>query len=241
MPEFKGQPEDIQISELNKLATRAKEQGDWDSAIRYLVEAQTLMLNNPSTEFVQLLRLPMFMQQGGYYQDAMIEFIRVQSCIDNFVQLSVSDTWPDYVQKAKGDYMAGLCMEKLYDKMRLSAKRAKKTEDHDRFLAMHDKAKTECATLKQKADDAHDEYMGEIKARRDERRKRIRPKSRLLGLLLTLCTGPLGLFYSNKNWGIAGIIALLLSVIFLPIAFLIVWFASVYISDNAIIKHNTNL
>lgn len=67
-----------QIAALHKQATELKSMKAWDSAIKCLEEANTLLpkvsISYPIKHF---LRLPLFLQQGGYFEASMKEFQRL--------------------------------------------------------------------------------------------------------------------------------------------------------------------
>lgn len=69
---------DEETAALHREATHWKESGDWDNAIATLQKAQERMRkSNLSNTAESWVRLPLFLQQGGRFNEAELEFQRL--------------------------------------------------------------------------------------------------------------------------------------------------------------------
>ncbi|MCE2597188.1 hypothetical protein K6Y31_20655 [Motilimonas cestriensis] len=68
----------------------------------------------------------------------------------------------------------------------------------------------------------------------------LNPKSRLVSLVLTICLGPIGLFYTSLAGGlILTLIAFVgLATVFVPVA---CWILAIAIGDHCAHRHNRNI
>lgn len=117
-------PEEREIAELNREATRHKSAGDWDAAIACLRRAREIELINGIPRGAEpSLRLPLFLQQGGYFDAAMVEFDRLLSEADAIASFGLEHQ-PDFYRTGYAQHVRAL----IYDKMRVACKRAKRSD-----------------------------------------------------------------------------------------------------------------
>lgn len=111
------------IAELNRRATAAKG-NDWDTALVCLFRAKELM-ENQYQDFPQRLRLPLFLQQAGFFDAAKHELQYLWEHTDHFISLEASGRQNLRLQKA---FLKNLYLERLFDKARLIYQREKQTD-----------------------------------------------------------------------------------------------------------------
>lgn len=132
-PIFITDPISAEIRELNKQATQLKK-NDINEAIICLRKANTLLSKTRGHTIATWLRLPLFLQQAGYFEEAMQEFDKLLTetkarntkefshCTVNAIEASI---YADYAH--------------IYDKMRLACKRQKLKEEADKYAALSEK------------------------------------------------------------------------------------------------------
>jgi tetratricopeptide (TPR) repeat protein len=116
-------PVDEQIAALHREATTHKG-SSWDAAIACLKQAATLMRKRKGGYTInRWLRLPLFLQQAGYFDEAMREFEKLLSETIPRRKKDTPNPTPHMVEMfAQSDYAA------IYDKMQLACKRQKLAE-----------------------------------------------------------------------------------------------------------------
>jgi len=114
-------PINEQIAELHKKATQYKEE-NWAEAIACLQEASDLMRRHGGNYVLdRWTRLPVFLQQAGRYEEAMLEFQRLLSEVKARVEQEAKFVkLPSYRRKLEHQNF-----EHIYDKMRMVCKREK--------------------------------------------------------------------------------------------------------------------
>lgn len=128
-------PEELEIAELNRAATRHKSSGDWQAAITCLRRAREIELAHGIARDVETaLRLPMFLQQGGHFDAAMVEFERLLSEADVIAAYGLEHQ-PDFFRVGHAHRVRAM----IYDKMRLACKRAKRGDLADKYAVLWEK------------------------------------------------------------------------------------------------------
>jgi tetratricopeptide (TPR) repeat protein len=127
----------MDISTLHKNATAYKNAGDIENAISLLYQAKLLANQNPiSCPIDSWLRLPLFLQQAGRFNEAMAEF---NDLLEN-----------PPITREKDSPLEPLVLEMLthadmcaiYDKMRLACDREnrfKESEQYEKLSKKHDR------------------------------------------------------------------------------------------------------
>lgn len=124
--------EDEEISALHREATRLKDVGDLDKAIAALQKAQNLMRrSNVVNTTESWLRLPLFLQQGGRFDEAMVEFNRILAETDTRIANEFSHQ-PEFAQHGFTHHVRAT----IYDKMRAACKRQNLGDEAARYLAL---------------------------------------------------------------------------------------------------------
>lgn len=135
------------VSELHRRATAARDAGDLPGAIACLRQAQEICRANlyGCCTIEQWTRLPLFLQQAGMFEEAMAEFQRL---IDEADARSLSEHphFPDDIALL----MAYSRRARIYDKMRIACKRAKRADLEARYakLSQDEQRKAEVAQKK---------------------------------------------------------------------------------------------
>lgn len=114
------------IAELNKQATAFKG-NNWSMALACLLKAKELS-ENQYQDFMQRLRLPLFLQQAGEFEAAKYEFAYLLGNIDRFVELEAMGHQDKRRYKT---FVKNLCLERLYDKARVAFKREKLLDESE--------------------------------------------------------------------------------------------------------------
>ena len=145
---------DEEISSLNRQATEHFGNKEFGQAIECLEKAQELMRKSLiSFPIETYLRLPLYLQQAGRFDEAMQKFEKLLHEVDERNEVAYSHR-PKFIQEglAYSDYRT------IYDKMRLACKRQKLPDEAAKY-----------ETLSNKFDDKHQKFM--VKARKyDEKR-----------------------------------------------------------------------
>lgn len=135
------------VGELHRRATALVNDGNLPDAIECLRQAQAIMRSNPGVVFTvqQWLRLPLFLQQAGCFDEAMAEFDRLIEEADARA-LSEHPHLPDDIALL----MAHSRRARIYDKMRLACKRQKCADLEARYekLVADEQRKAELAQKK---------------------------------------------------------------------------------------------
>jgi tetratricopeptide (TPR) repeat protein len=126
--------EDEEIAALHREATRLKDAGDWDKAIAALQKAQNMMRrSNVANTTESWLRLPLFLQQGGRFDEAMEEFNRLLAETDARIANEFSHQ-PEFAQYGFTHQVRAT----IYNKMRVACKRQNLLDETARYKALHD-------------------------------------------------------------------------------------------------------
>lgn len=112
------------IAELNREATRHKDEKNWPAALSCLFKAKELTANEYQ-DVQQRLRLPLFLQQAGFFDAAKHELQYLWEHTDHFISLEASGRQNLRLQKA---FLKNLYLERLFDKARLIYQREKQTD-----------------------------------------------------------------------------------------------------------------
>jgi tetratricopeptide (TPR) repeat protein len=142
---------DEETSELNREATRLKNAGDWEGAIAALKKARHRTDSDD-------LRLPIFLQQAGKFDEAMTEFKLILSRVDEKYARDLSHQ-PEFIQKGQALHAKAT----IYDKMRLACKRQKLPDEASRYAAI-------CEEYREKFD-AYREIAEEYQRNKQRERK----------------------------------------------------------------------
>lgn len=121
------QPPDEELIRLNREATNAKKIKDWDRAI------ECLRLAVARTGSVSSLRLALFLQQAGRFDEAMMEFEMLLQDTKPRVEKELAHAGP----YARRSAVASNLM-RIYDKMRLACQRQKLPELAAQYGKLHD-------------------------------------------------------------------------------------------------------
>jgi len=112
-------PSEERASELLKKATQLKDEQDIDGAVSCLREAYDLIDQSPIIYPTKtFLRLPLYLQQGGRYSEAVEEFTKL---LNNASERIVGE----FSHTSKKEQMGLLAIDRsiIFDKMRLAAQR----------------------------------------------------------------------------------------------------------------------
>ena len=121
---------EMRYRELNREAT-ALTDSDIQSAIAKLFEAKLICEEHDIDSGIERrLRLPLFLQRGGRFDEAMIEFNHLLDTTDFRVDHFLSSG--SSLHKLANKHLES---SKIYDKMRLACKREKRKADADYFAA----------------------------------------------------------------------------------------------------------
>ena len=112
------------IAELHREATRYKTEKDWASALACLFKAKDLT-HDRYEEMSRRLRLPLFLQQAGYFEAAKHELAYLLENIDNFVAIQVEGQQNLRQRKA---FFKTAYLTEFFDKARLIFQREKITD-----------------------------------------------------------------------------------------------------------------
>lgn len=142
------------IREANKKATALKKD-DWEGAIACLYEARTLAsLTGEVDTFDNMLRLPVFLQQAGYFEAANHEFQVLLAGIEAYVGKELVGLKPEAAQKA---FLTHLYLVKLFDKARMvfarQAKQQPKAPEYELARADLMAKSAKCAELHKQHDE----------------------------------------------------------------------------------------
>lgn len=132
------------ISDLNKRATALKRAGDLAGAVDALRQVRALLPHSFSTVTPEAwLRLPLFLQQVGQFDEAAREFGWLLSIVDEWTAAD----HPEEKQSVR-DAFAHASRATIYDKMRVAYKREGRANEARDF-----------GVLAQKHSSAHDRFL----------------------------------------------------------------------------------
>lgn len=156
---------DEKIAELNREATRQKNAGNLDKAITALQEVQRCMRDSslmyPTESW---LRLPLFLQEGNRFDEAMEEFNRILLEADGRIAKEFSHQ-PEFYHRGATHHVRAT----TYDKMRLACDREGLPDEAMKYADLRD----EHLERHYKFKDEWEEFRTQERARRRaEREKR---------------------------------------------------------------------
>lgn len=126
--------EDEEVSAHHREATQLKDAGNLNKAIAALQKAQNLMRrSNVANTTEGWLRLPLFLQQGGRFDEAMEEFNRLLVETDARIAKEFSHQ-PEFAQHGFTHHVRAT----IYDKMRVACKRQKLPDEVEKYKALSD-------------------------------------------------------------------------------------------------------
>lgn len=112
-------PDDDRIAALHREATQHKDSRDWPAAVRCLYEAKALMQRSSVLyPVLSWLRLPLFLQQAGRYDEAVAEFGWLLDTTPDRIAREFGHQTPDVIKRIVRDDLAT-----IRDKMRLASQR----------------------------------------------------------------------------------------------------------------------
>jgi len=113
------------IRDLNKEATQLSKNKEWDEAIECLEESQKLSLKiHVEYPIKHYLRLPLFLQQAGRFDESRVEFKRLIASTKRRMHRK-----PKHYGEAAWEASMHAELAAIYDKMRLACKREKLLPD----------------------------------------------------------------------------------------------------------------
>ncbi len=125
------------MARLGREATDLKSSGDMDGAIQCLQEVKRLMIANPNGCTVQQwLRLPLYLQQAGRFDEAMGEFQEL--LISPPVTRDLRATGHRLESRDVLDMLLHSDFAAIYDKMRLACSREGLMEEAERYRRLAD-------------------------------------------------------------------------------------------------------
>lgn len=143
----KPSPVAERIAELNRAATRYKDEKDWDKAIACLREASDLTpKSNMSYAAEHYTRLPLFLQQGGRFEEAMQEFESLLASVPGIIAKEFA-----HQNKTTRTMLEHAYYYTIYDKMRLACKRQKLIDKAAEYEALYNEHKAKHAKMLEKS------------------------------------------------------------------------------------------
>lgn len=124
------------IAALSREATTHKDV-NWDAGVACLQEAAHLMRNSDYYDMDKMLRLPVFLQHAGRFEEAMQEFERLLAEAKSIAQKEMANT--DLPTAAKRH--THLYYFHIYDKMHMVCKRQKLKDKAEEYRALSEKHK----------------------------------------------------------------------------------------------------
>lgn len=156
---------DEKIARLHREATACKDAGDWGGAIDRLTDAVALMersgISYPDERW---LRLGIFLQQAGRFDDAMRYFERMLNDTDRRIAKESSHC-SELVQRRFGHIRRA----HIYDKMRLACRRQGKPEDAKNYEQLATTKQHEAELLEPLIEEESERRRAEFDAKRRRR------------------------------------------------------------------------
>lgn len=161
-------PIDEEIATLHREATALKG-NDWTQAVALLQKAAALEAQHDRfADADRMVRLPIFLQQAGRFDEAMAEFSRLIERVQAYVQKTFGHT-SELIRSASLHHQYGI----IYDKMRLACKREKRMDLVQEYLAKVEFHKNAWAELQDSIDAEREKevaaYDAKIRARESAR------------------------------------------------------------------------
>jgi tetratricopeptide (TPR) repeat protein len=149
------------IAELHREATHYKG-SDWDKSIACLQEAAQLMRQHHTSHLMeQWLRLPLFLQQAGRFDEAMQEFEQLLSEAPAKAEKELAAYFGDAHIKCR----IHLDYSRIYDKMRLACQRQKRVDDAKKYQELYEQHKVShaewCLIIDQENKAQYEAHFGE--------------------------------------------------------------------------------
>ena len=132
---------DEETAALKREATKLKDIGDWDGAIAALKKARDRTGSDD-------LRLPVFLQQAGKFDEAIAEFNRMLSGADEQYAIEFSHQ-PEFIQRGQALHAKAA----IYDKMRLACKRQKLSDEANRYATLCEEYREQFDAYREVADE----------------------------------------------------------------------------------------
>lgn len=156
-------PIEEKIAALHQEAT-ANKKTNWDKAITCLQEAADLMRRHDSKhETERWTRLPVFLQQAGRFDEAMLEFERLLKEVKPRMLNEMSESrYPGAVK-----IYTHLAYCQIYDKMRMACKRQKMPDKASEYQDLSERHRLVFDELRRVADLAQDAELEAFKQRRE--------------------------------------------------------------------------
>lgn len=126
------------IAELHREATRHKNEKNWSAALSCLFKAKDLTANEYQN-ILQRLRLPIFLQQAGFFEAAKHELQYLLNQADHFIALMPGDRENPRLEKT---FLKNLYLKHLFDKARLIYKREKQIDQATQFQELSEQYQT---------------------------------------------------------------------------------------------------
>ena len=134
--EIRRNPLHDRIAALSREATTHKDV-NWDAGVVCLQEAAQLMRNSDYYDMNKMLRLPVFLQHAGRFEEAVQEFERLLAEAKPMAQKEMANT--DLPTAAKRH--THLYYLRIYDKMRMVCKRQKLKDKAEEYRVLSEKHK----------------------------------------------------------------------------------------------------
>lgn len=160
---------DSRISVLHRDATKLKDLGEWDKAIDALQEAQELMRKSDELHTMESwLRLPIFLQQGGRFDEAMQEFNRLLGEVDSRTAQEYSHH-PEFMQHGATHHRRAA----IYNKMKVACRRQKLPEEAAKYEKLRDEYYAKHEEYGKEREVHWEKERVMFEARREERHARL--------------------------------------------------------------------
>lgn len=161
-------PEERAVADLHREATRHKQAKDWAAAIACLQRAQALMRTHELSNTVETwLRLPLFLQQAGRFEEAMAEFGLLLEEAKPLIARDHAHATANVRRSLLASHLA-----RIHDKMRVACKREKLFEQaaHHEHLAeqqwaVHAKLRPLIDAERKRKYEAHEARMAALRAK----------------------------------------------------------------------------
>ncbi|MFA7269845.1 MAG: hypothetical protein WC073_10915 [Sterolibacterium sp.] len=134
-------PPDEEFMRLSREATEAKKAKDWGRAIDCLRQIKDRVL--ASGDFPSCMRLPLFLQQAGRFDEAMAEF----NLLIQQTKPRIDREFAHALPSVRRSVVASTRM-RIYDKMRLACQRQKLPRETERYAKLYEQQRELWAKLK---------------------------------------------------------------------------------------------
>ena len=135
------------ISLLYKKSTTCKKI-DWNQGVVCLQEMNDLMRASRVIYPVEYwIRLPVFLQSAGRFEEAMLEFERLLQEVEPRTNKEMGHCTPTAIR-----YFCHVAYERIYDKMRMVCKRQKLPEEESKYRKLYEQEARTAQKLKKVVD-----------------------------------------------------------------------------------------